>query len=628
MIDSDKLMGREQKNSIILSERNISNLGVVRKRLIDIDGMLKEQLVLSKVREGIRRQEEERLRRLEREKEIEDDDPDDDPDGDEPDSKLKKKSDGILVGLGSLITGGILNFVRKNFRAFSIAAKILAGVGKVAAFLFKGLSSAINLGYSAITAIDNSVLKYFGENGLKTLQQFQKVFSRFVNIAIITAAVSAGGKVIGGRAINKVRGKLKGVNIESVVKQIRRVQQNVVKGAQRVSDFAKVKTTQAADVIKGAGDVIGSKVTQAKGVVQGTVTSAQKKSASFIANQQKFARVSRKVASRTIAKTGKMGLVAAIMPYRKTISKIFGKVPIIGALLDFAINYYLLGMAPQKAAFVAALSGLGGAVGGILGTIIGGPIGAFIGGVGLSILADKAGSILYDRIILRRKMSRAISTLKASQLREGILQDLNRDLDAFISIDDTVKNNEELIKNLRQKRRQFGFLEKAERTKLRQAVKRASELSDFRNVLNVELQRTIRTAIEGGFLKNLSPEILDGVQRYLTSQIEQGLGGTIINFEEASKRIKNIQRMQGFTKPVKKFIQRFRFDKIAMAGGGEVPDIGFSAFYDDPMVGSVQFIPIQISTPSKTSESNSLIAMSGMGRIRQTQSSLYAGGLS
>ena len=65
-----------------------------------------------------------------------------------------------------------------------------------------------------------------------------------------------------------------------------------------------------------------------------------------------------------------------------------------------------------------------------------------------------------------------------------------------------------------------------------------------------------------------------------------------------------------------------------MAGGGEVPDIGFSAFYDDPMIGSVQFIPIPISTPSKTSETNSLIAMSGMGRIRQTQSSLYAGGLS
>ena len=624
MIDSDKLMGREQKDSIILSEKNISNLGVVRKRLIDIDGMLKEQLVLSKVREGIRRQEEERLKRLEREKEIEDDDPDDDPDGDKPDSKSKKKSDGILVGLGSLITGGILNFVRKNFRAFSVAAKILAGVGKVAAFLFKRLSSAINLGYSAITAIDNSVLKYFGENGLKTLQQFQKVFSRFVNVAIITAAVSAGGNLFGRKLFNKVRGKLKGVNIESIVKRISRVQQNVVKGAQRISDFAKVKTTQAADVIKGAGDVIGSKVTQAKGVVQGTVTSAQKKSASFIANQQKFARISRKVASRTIAKTGKVGLVAAIMPYRKTISKIFGKVPIIGALLDFAVNYYLLGMAPQKAAFVAAISGIAGAIGGIAGTIVGGPIGGFLAGVGASILADKAGSFLYDRIILNR----AKSALKASKLQERALENLINDFDAFEDMDKAFKKNEELIKNLRQKRKQFGFLEKAERAQLNAALKRTDELLDFRSVLNVDLQRSIRDAIEGGLLKDFPVEVLDDVQRYLTSQIEQGLGGTIINFEEASKRIKNIQRMQGFTKPIKKFIQRFRFDKVAMAGGGEVPDIGFSAFYDDPMVGSVQFIPIPISTPSKTSESNSLIAMSSASRIRQTQSSLYAGGLS
>ena len=620
MIDSDKLMGREQKNSIILSEKNISNLGIVRKRLIDIDGMLKEQLVLSKVREGIRRQEEERLRRLEREKEIEDDDPDDDPDGDKPDSKLKKKSDGILVGLGSLITGGILNFVRKNFRAFSIAAKILAGVGKVAAFLFKGLSSAINLGYSAITAIDNSVLKYFGENGLKTLQQFQKVFSRFVNIAIITAAVSAGGKVIGGRAINKVRGKLKGVNIESVVKQIRRVQQNVVKGAQRVSDFAKVKTTQAADVIKGAGDLIGSKVTQAKGVVQGTITSTQKKSASFIANQQKFARVSRKVLSRTVAKTGKEGLKAAIMPYRKTISKIFGKVPIIGALLDFAINYYLLGMTPQKAAVVATLSGIAGAIGGIIGTIIGGPIGGFIGGVGLSILADKAGSFLYDRIFLMR-MNRAQSVLKASKLQEAALENLIDDFDAFEEADDLFKRNEDLIKTLRQKRKQFGFLEKSEIEALRESRAISQELFEKASQANVRLQKSITIALEKGYLKNFSNDVIDNVQRYLTSQIEQGLGGTIIDFKEASKKVKNIRRAKGFFKPIGKIFG-------AMAGGGVVPDIGSYAFYDDPMVGSVQFIPIPITTQSKTSQNNSLIAMSSASRIRQTQSSLYAGGLS
>ena len=88
---------------------------------------------------------------------------------------------------------------------------------------------------------------------------------------------------------------------------------------------------------------------------------------------------------------------------------------------------------------------------------------------------------------------------------------------------------------------------------------------------------------------------------------------------------KSDKNLFGF-KRIKKIIRRG--SKIFFAGGASVHDIGFSAYYDDPMVGSVQFIPIPISTPSKTSESNSLIAMSGMGRIRQTQSSLYAGGLS
>ena len=613
MIDSDKLMGREQKNSIILSEKNISNLGIVRKRLIDIDGMLKEQLVLSKVREGIRRQEEERLRRLEREKEIEDDDPDDDPDGDEPDSKLKKKSDGILVGLGSLITGGILNFVRKNFRAFSIAAKILAGVGKVAAFLFKGLSSAINLGYSAITSIDNSVLKYFGENGLKTLQQFQKVFSRFVNIAIITAAVSAGGKVIGGRAINKVRGKLKGVNIESVVKQIRRVQQNVVKGAQRVSDFAKVKTTQAADVIKGAGDVIGSKVTQAKGIVQGTISSTQKKSASFIANQQRIAKVGRKVVSRTIAKTGKVGLVAAIVPYRKTISKIFGKVPIIGALLDFAVNYYLLGMAPQKAAVVATLSGIAGAIGGILGTIIGGPIGGFLAGVGASILADKAGSFLYDRIVMRRQA--ALTKLRPQQ---KILEDLIGDIDAF---ENALKSRKKLKQDIRRLQRLDAIkgLNDEGLAILEEMIEK-NELLDklIKNVFAPDFATNLKDALDTGLLQELEVDELEVIAK----KIRQAQLPSDVFDPKFLKRIEALKAVKAAKSAAK------TISNIALSGGGEVPDIGFSAFYDDPMVGSVQFIPIPISTPSKTSDTNSLIAMSGMGRIRQTQSSLYAGGLS
>ena len=248
MIDSDKLMGRGQKNSIILSEKNISNLGIVRKRLIDIDGMLKEQLVLSKVREGIRRQEEERLRRLEQEKEIEDDDEDDDI-SDQRGVRRKPKPDddsgGILTSITSLLTGGVLAFIRNNAKTFKLAANILRGVAGVVSLVFVNLTKAINIGYSAVSAIDKAALKFFGDKGLKTLKQFQKVFTRFVNVAVITAAVSAGTGFFGKKFLKKVpkipkiKGKSTGVGA-NVIKQFDRLKTRVGKTSTNVKQFARV----------------------------------------------------------------------------------------------------------------------------------------------------------------------------------------------------------------------------------------------------------------------------------------------------------------------------------------------------------------------------------------------------
>ena len=46
MINSEKLMGRMSSKGTVLSEKSISNVGVIRRRLVDIDGMLKDKLVL------------------------------------------------------------------------------------------------------------------------------------------------------------------------------------------------------------------------------------------------------------------------------------------------------------------------------------------------------------------------------------------------------------------------------------------------------------------------------------------------------------------------------------------------------------------------------------------------------
>ena len=204
MIDSEKLMGRMESKGTVLSEKSISNVGVIRRKLVDIDGMLKDKLVLAKVKEGIRRQEEERLKRVEREDGIEESDDDRDIDMDGEKSKRKKPKPGgpsnassILGPVGAILAGGGLALIAKNLGTFRVTAQILKGIGSGALITFMGAATAINAGYKVVNAIETKTLQMFGDKGLQTLKQFQKVFSTFVNVAVVTAVTAGGASVLG-----------------------------------------------------------------------------------------------------------------------------------------------------------------------------------------------------------------------------------------------------------------------------------------------------------------------------------------------------------------------------------------------------------------------------------------------
>ena len=64
MIDIAKLIPRSKPSS--LSKDSITNLSIIKKDAIEIDSLLKQRLVLSKVREGILRQQEEKCLQIER----------------------------------------------------------------------------------------------------------------------------------------------------------------------------------------------------------------------------------------------------------------------------------------------------------------------------------------------------------------------------------------------------------------------------------------------------------------------------------------------------------------------------------------------------------------------------------
>ena len=70
MIDTNKLIPK-RKEGARLSEKTITSIGFIKKDVVKIDSLLKEKLVLSKVRYGILRQQNERDKRLSSEKSLE-----------------------------------------------------------------------------------------------------------------------------------------------------------------------------------------------------------------------------------------------------------------------------------------------------------------------------------------------------------------------------------------------------------------------------------------------------------------------------------------------------------------------------------------------------------------------------
>ena len=107
MIDTNKLLSNRSGGSTTLSKKSVVNIGLIREDVIKIDGILKTRLVLSKVREGIEKQNQERLRRKSREDILEKDDDQEDDDSDRTNPRPKKGGGGLL----GFLVGAVLSVV-------------------------------------------------------------------------------------------------------------------------------------------------------------------------------------------------------------------------------------------------------------------------------------------------------------------------------------------------------------------------------------------------------------------------------------------------------------------------------------------------------------------------------------
>ena len=122
MINTNKLLSNRSGGTTILSRKSVINIGLIRDDVKKVDNLLKMKLVMSKVREGIEKENQERLKRKKREDDLESEicNCDDDPDKRDIDPKKPRGLLGSLIGGVLSVLGGIaLKFLPTLLKVFS-----------------------------------------------------------------------------------------------------------------------------------------------------------------------------------------------------------------------------------------------------------------------------------------------------------------------------------------------------------------------------------------------------------------------------------------------------------------------------------------------------------------------------
>ena len=193
MIDTNKLLSNRSGRSTTLSKKSVVNIGLIREDVIKIDGILKTRLVLSKVREGIEKQNQERLRRKSREDILEKDDDQEDDDSDRTNPRPKKGGGGLLgflVGAVLSVVGAIaLRFLPQIITIGKFIKKIAKTFFFVVSGTFlalKGFLSLFNEGSEKLKGVNKKTLTQKNVNST-----FTNFFGAIRNLAF--TLIIAGG---------------------------------------------------------------------------------------------------------------------------------------------------------------------------------------------------------------------------------------------------------------------------------------------------------------------------------------------------------------------------------------------------------------------------------------------------
>ena len=336
----------------------------VKKSVINIDKFLESRKEKTKKQIEDSKKENEKFKRLQKEEKLE-----------KPKNEWKKLIPKKIPGLSffdsikKFVSGWILGFVAiKLIPLLPKLIPIVLGLGKIVNFFINvggkflnGFISFIDFGVKAGEATFGFLKNIGGEDFAKSFAKFGGLLGTVLDLMLLIGGMTLVERLTGG------------------------------------------------DDGGGLFDLFGKKSTK-------TTAKTATRTATRSAGRSAVTKLGRNALVKTLGKSGSKQFLKLTKNF---VSPIVKNIPLIGALTDFALNVFVFGESPGKAAFKAIGAGLGIWALGALGSIVPG-LGTFIGATIGGIAGDALGGLIYDMVFDDKTPKKGEEVKKSEQEDKGV----------------------------------------------------------------------------------------------------------------------------------------------------------------------------------------------------------------
>ncbi len=260
----------------------------------------------------------------------------------------------------------MVDFLPQLTKLIPTVASVLEFFADFAIVFLDGIGTFLDWGYKLYDGSRDWVGKNLGEDALKKFDEFSDLLNKAFNLALIATTLSIAGKGFG-----KGSGKVPKLGLDKTGREVSKLaQQKYFKKFGRDKFIKRFGEENLKNLPKSMRRTAATKL--ARKAVTGVL--------------------------------GKGGTKASLKVLKNVISPVVKRIPIIGGLIDFALNFFVFKEPIGRAAFAAIGSTIFGALGVTAGSII--PVaGNIVGGALGGLAGDIAGKWIYDTFFKGKQLS-------------------------------------------------------------------------------------------------------------------------------------------------------------------------------------------------------------------------------